>query len=100
MTYSQGPGHLTYNAAVETGIVSRKTYNSFPGLTQGGMVNKFISVILLLAATTGVAMAVAVTEGGGGLTPVGAPEIDPASAMSGLTLLLGSLAVLRGRRVK
>jgi hypothetical protein len=27
-----------------------------------------------------------------------APEIDPASALSALTLLLGSLAVLRGRR--
>jgi hypothetical protein len=27
-----------------------------------------------------------------------APEIDPASAVSGLTLLLGGLAVLRGRR--
>ena len=29
-----------------------------------------------------------------------APEIDPASAMSGLTLLLGGLAVLRGRSSK
>ena len=29
---------------------------------------------------------------------VGAPEIDPASAASGITLLLGSLLVLRGRR--
>jgi hypothetical protein len=29
-----------------------------------------------------------------------APEIDPASAISGLTLLLGGLAVVRGRRVK
>jgi hypothetical protein len=29
---------------------------------------------------------------------VRAPEIDPASAASGLTLLLGSIAVLRGRR--
>lgn len=29
---------------------------------------------------------------------VSAPEIDPASAASGLTLLLGSLIVLRGRR--
>jgi hypothetical protein len=28
----------------------------------------------------------------------GAPEIDPASAASGLTLLLGGLAVMRGRR--
>lgn len=27
-----------------------------------------------------------------------APEIDPASALSGLTLLLGTLAILRGRR--
>ncbi|MHB8476634.1 MAG: hypothetical protein ACYDBZ_10165 [Steroidobacteraceae bacterium] len=29
---------------------------------------------------------------------VAAPEIDPASAASGLTLLLGGIAVLRGRR--
>jgi hypothetical protein len=28
------------------------------------------------------------------------PEIDPASAMSGLTLLLGGLTVLRGRSQK
>jgi hypothetical protein len=34
------------------------------------------------------------TSGGGGIS---APEIDPASAASGLTLLLGSLLVLRGR---
>ncbi len=31
---------------------------------------------------------------------VNAPEIDPASAMAGLTLLAGGLAVLRGRRKK
>ena len=31
-------------------------------------------------------------------TPVTAPEIDPASATAGLTLLAGGLAVLRGRR--
>lgn len=31
-------------------------------------------------------------------SPTAAPEIDPASALSALTLLLGSLAVLRGRR--
>lgn len=29
-----------------------------------------------------------------------APEIDPAGAMAGLTLLAGGLAVLRGRRSK
>jgi LPXTG-motif cell wall-anchored protein len=29
-----------------------------------------------------------------------APEIDPAGAMAGLTLLVGGLAVLRGRRSK
>jgi hypothetical protein len=32
------------------------------------------------------------------LTAVSAPEINPASAASGLTLLLGGLAVLRGKR--
>ncbi len=32
--------------------------------------------------------------------PVGAPEIDPASALSGLTLLGAGLAVIRGRRAK
>ena len=31
---------------------------------------------------------------------VAAPEIDPASAMSALTLLVGGLAVIRGRRTK
>lgn len=29
---------------------------------------------------------------------VSAPEIDPSSAMAGLTLMVGGLAVLRGRR--
>jgi len=32
--------------------------------------------------------------------PVSAPEIDPASALSGLTMLVGGLAVVRGRRKK
>ncbi len=30
--------------------------------------------------------------------PASAPEIDPAGMLSGLTLLLGGLAVVRGRR--
>lgn len=36
-------------------------------------------------------------DGWGG-RPVAAPEIDPASALSGLTLLGAGLAVIRGRR--
>jgi hypothetical protein len=36
--------------------------------------------------------------GSGTTPPASAPEIDPASAASGLTLLLGMLAVIRGRR--
>jgi hypothetical protein len=35
-----------------------------------------------------------------GPAPVAAPEIDPASAMAGLSMLAGGLAVLRGRRSK
>ena len=32
--------------------------------------------------------------------PVRAPETDPSSAIAGLTLMMGSLAILRGRRRK
>jgi hypothetical protein len=34
----------------------------------------------------------------GGSSPVSAPEIDPSSALAGLTLLGAGLTVLRGRR--
>jgi hypothetical protein len=37
---------------------------------------------------------------GGGSGPTAAPEIDPASAMTALTLVLGGLAVVRGRRTQ
>ncbi len=33
-------------------------------------------------------------------SPLKAPEIDPSSALAGLSLLAGGLAVLRGRRSK
>jgi hypothetical protein len=56
--------------------------------------SKLLGMILILAATSGIALGIEVAP------VVGAPEIDPASAMSGLTLLLGGLAVVRGRRVK
>jgi hypothetical protein len=35
-----------------------------------------------------------------GSPPASAPEIDPGSAMAALTMLMGGLAVLRGRRSK
>lgn len=52
---------------------------------------KSVGSLLLSAAFIGIAQAVT-------LDPVGAPEIDPASAISAVTLLLGGLAVIRGRR--
>ena len=59
---------------------------------------RFIGAVLVLLASAGVAVAITVVPPGP--TAVLAPEIDPASALSGLTLLLGSLAVVRGRRAK
>ncbi|HTT05511.1 MAG TPA: hypothetical protein VMF64_09495 [Steroidobacteraceae bacterium] len=60
-----------------------------------GMVSAAFAGQFVPAAHVGFAiaphMAAAVTS---------APEIDPAGALSGLTLLLGGLAVVRGRRVK
>jgi hypothetical protein len=52
----------------------------------------------MFLGAAGVAGAVAVV--GPTTVPLSAPEIDPASALSGLTLLLGGLAVVRGRRAR
>jgi hypothetical protein len=75
----------------------------------------FRKVSLALALMTLAGMASASSAGSGGkcfnvlwfnfCSPssppaVAAPEIDPASAMAGLTMLAGGLAVLRGRRGK
>ncbi len=49
---------------------------------------KFAACALLLIGIAGIA----------GATPVGAPEIDPASGMSALALLTGALLVIRSRR--
>jgi hypothetical protein len=75
-----------------------------------------ISLALVLLTMAGVASAANQNQGGqqclqilwlppicfGPTSPsppsVKAPEIDPASAMAGLTMLAGGLAVLRGRR--
>lgn len=66
--------------------------------------SKFIGICLIALATTTVANAfpIAFDHHGGRdqswNSPASAPEIDPASAASGLTLLAGGLMVLRGRR--
>ena len=80
---------------------------------EDSIVFRKISLALVLATMTGMASA---SSGGSGEkciqilwftlcsaqnpAPVKAPEIDPASAMVGLTMLAGGLAVLRGRRKK
>jgi len=53
-----------------------------------------ISLLSLAAVTTAFALTTLPPK----LTPNPAPEIDPAGAMSALTLLAGAIAVLRGRR--
>jgi hypothetical protein len=60
--------------------------------------SRLIGAVALFLATAGVAGAVAIV--GPTAVPFPAPEIDPASALSGLTLLLGGIAVVRGRRAK
>jgi hypothetical protein len=70
----------------------------------------FIQVIGILALSAGVAStafaapqwtaAARYGTQSGPSRVVSAPEIDPASALSGLTLLLGGLAVVRGSRSK
>jgi hypothetical protein len=79
-----------------------------------------LSLALILTAIAGAASATNVQSGPGappsnscyqflwftvctpsqGTSTLQAPEIDPASAMAGLTMLVGGLAVVRGRRSK
>lgn len=74
---------------------------------------KKLALAVVLAALSGVAAAgesckveyflwfpIEVCTPTGPTLPAAAPEIDPASAMAGLTLALGGLAVLRGRKSK
>ncbi|HME39921.1 MAG TPA: hypothetical protein VKG63_13285 [Steroidobacteraceae bacterium] len=70
------------------------------------MKTQIVCLAILLLGTAGAARADDHGRGGtdhdnwfhGEAQSVRAPEIDPASMMSGLTLLAGALVVLRGRR--
>jgi hypothetical protein len=53
---------------------------------------QLVGAVMLFIGMTGAAMAVVATTA--------APEIDPGSAMTGLAMLSGTLAIIRGRRVK
>jgi hypothetical protein len=69
------------------------------------MFRKMIGILSLSLAVATVAQATAPTlptcvPGGPSACIKAAPEIDPATAMAGLTLLLGGLAVARGRITK
>lgn len=87
------------------------------GFIKGFHMIKKIAAVMALAAIANVASARETCEikklfgiipievcsvggGSGGGAPAVAPEIDAASAVAGLTLALGGLAVLRGRRSK
>jgi hypothetical protein len=75
--------------------------------------NKSTTIAVLLLAASGVANVAYAKDSGDGawkfrwhdhdraaVSPVAAPEIDPASLVAGVTLLCGGLAMLRGRRQK
>lgn len=82
------------------------THNYFPTPGTAGLSSLFVAtevngsnvetVALQGATITCTGSSCGITGGGGGV--IAAPEIDPASFGSGITLLLGALAVFRGRR--
>ena len=55
------------------------------------MVTKLAAALALMTLAGAASASIAIVQ---------TPEIDPASAMAGLTLLAGGLAVLRGRFAK
>jgi hypothetical protein len=65
------------------------------------MYTKIIGALALsLTATLASAACVTGVAGCGGPPSLRAPEIDPASAVAAMTLLLGGIAVMRGRKKK
>lgn len=84
------PGNLGFNIASDTDAcgVSGNT-----GCSLGVYTNHIDSEYFV----TGVSHNEGIASFGNIIVAVAAPEIDPASAVSGLTLLLGGLVVLRGR---
>ncbi len=69
------------------------------------MMTKIFGLALMLAALSGTASAAPDfidfhDHHGNGGPPLSAPEIDPASAMSALTMLASGLVIVRGRRSK
>jgi hypothetical protein len=73
------------------------------------MMTKILGLALLIATVSGPARAADDAflffsdhhdHHGNGGPPLSAPEIDPASAMSALTMLASGLVIVRGRRSK
>jgi len=117
-------GNFTLNSGliIETGgltaddVVFNLTSSGNNLSTSGGLNNESVINGIVLDVNGGVAMAPGLINGeliAGGQTvhlvsgasinqvippPTAAPEIDPTSAASGLTLLMGGLVVLRGRK--
>lgn len=98
--YSAGEGHLWF----ESTITLQTPYGSPLPWDSNGLP---VPTNTFDAGSGGQFSDGTTAEGGGvvefqftsiSLPPAAAPEIDPADAASGLTLLLGSLLVLRGRR--
>lgn len=77
-------GHGTSNLLLSVNALGDQNGNSLGSTLENG-------TITVKASTTG-------GGGGGSGGPTAAPEMDAASAASGLTLLLGSLLVMRGRQ--
>lgn len=105
--YSAGVTDYTSTSSYVSSGFSLTDYTAAPF----GLTGALTGLPVLGANTTGTGSVEFVTILGSGsynvqsfdysitsLTAVSAPEINPASAASGLTLLLGGLAVLRGRR--
>ncbi len=64
------------------------------------MFAKFMGLALVVGSMSVMAGAATAHHRSGDTTTSAAPEIDPGSAMTGLTMLASGLVILRGRRNK
>jgi hypothetical protein len=87
-------GSSAASVSIVAGGVTTSYASASPCAINGTEMDFIGSKLTATFCTNGGTCGTPTTSGGGGVTP--APEIDPASATSALTLLAGCLAVLGG----
>jgi uncharacterized membrane protein len=81
-------------------VLLAATSSAYAGGSSGGGSGGLSGLLCQVELMFGLVSSCPASGGSGGSGPVSAPEMDATSAIAGLTLAVGGLLVLRGRRIQ